>query len=270
MGLYVAILPAVGTEEFRCLSYKQQLEIASLQLFDPDEYNRQIGTSQNTNASIDLLDYGLISLPDIDLPDLPVAFIDNYWAGYSAKYKAEWYSLCSPLDEYNICWRRMVNVYAFNFPFIGMLPAIYYIVTYLRRRFFTSSFTIITLIHACKVFIYLDHVLRDNGAHYLFSKWAEIRDKADSRLKAETSALRLYQDALDCMDNIYSLSDVNSIQETIENNKSILYSIQQQTLVVHPMARSFNGRWFFPLIPRGLYNDGRFHIYNWGWLQQHE
>lgn len=256
----MATLPAVGTEEFRRLPYQQQLEIASLQLFDPDEYGRQIGEEEEEEPPS--LDFP--PLPEVDLPDLPVSFLNNYWAGYSVSYRTEWYGGNSPLLTHNICEQRLVNICTFTFPLIALTPPIFYIITYLKRHWFTS-YSILSLTHACKVLVYLDQVLRGRDAHYLFSEWEEIKRKADREL-IEEQALGLYTRALDCLRDVSSITQINEIQDTVEDNRPLLFKIQRQALVVHQQARCLGGRWFFPLVPSDLYFDGRFHIYNWGWL----
>lgn len=256
----MAPIPVIGTEQFRCLSYKQQLEIVSLKLFDVEEYNRQAGIEV---LKPDLL-FELPPLPEVDLPDLPVVFLDNYWAGYSARYRAEWYGVDCPLTPFGVSEKRMVNICTFNFPMIGMLPAVYYVVDWLRNRYFTSH-SVLSLIHACKVYIYMDNVLRGSHAHYLFSKYVEVKDKADPRL--HTGPSQLYSDALDCLNDIITIGQMNSLQDTVQENKELIYLMQKQILVIHPQSRVMWGRRFFPLVPSDLYRDGRFHIYNWDWLQ---
>jgi len=250
-------LPVVGSTKFRELSFKSQLEIISLKLFDPDEYARQAGLA-TSDAYLGLqLDYP--PLPEIALADMPVAFLEHYWAGYSCAFKKEWYG-DNLFRKFGIECRRMVNIWTFNFSFISLEPSIQYIMKWLMKFKLISYCGSIVLLHACKILMHLEKCL-------IKDRLDEFRqDPFKESKKASEGSLKIYDQALVGYNHLFKLADVNDYYPLMEDINE-LDMIDHQLLLVHPTSRPRDSRWFYPLIPVKMYNvDSKFHIYNWDFL----
>lgn len=248
-------VPAINSDEFRKLTYKQKLEILSLRFFNPEEYSKLQSTSEPS-----LLD--LPEIPELAVPDTPIVFLDNFWAGYSSKYRKEWYRI-GMLDEYNVKHKHVVNVNAFNFPFLCLDNATFNVFTWLKTHYFIE-YSMLTIIHAAKVYMYLSSILCGIDNYRIFSQWKEIRMLAEDTNK---HASEIYRNALDVFKNQIDVKQLNDTQKVINICDKMLRWVYLDKIVVHEQARNMNNRWFFPLVPSFLYMDRRFHIYNWGWLK---
>jgi len=238
-------VPAVGTEGFRNLSFKDQLEILSLQLFQPDQYNDLIGKPK---ANL-ILEYP--PLPDIQADQVPVSFMDNYWAGYSCKYNDRWYKdqLCgfTPLDEFGVQCRRMVNIFLFDFPFMSMSTAVYYAFSHVRKVNQLDAPT--SLLIALKIIAYMELELHQDNLH-------EVTGGDISKVRSK--AMYKYRSQL-------TLDEFNGYYPMIYESE-YLHAMEYEELVPTAFPKPRHRRWYYPLVPSKLYS-GPFHIYTWDFLK---
>jgi hypothetical protein len=251
------MLPAVGTEEFKKLSFQSQLEVISLQLFDPEEYYTQVGEPLEEPSDFEL-DYP--PLPKIELPDLPAVFLKRYWAGYSCSFREQWYRTMlgsrgfTPLDQFDIDVGKMINVRTFNFTMLSTSSALYHIFKWIVEHLFGGSHHPLALLYACKVLVYLDLTISDED---------KLRDIC------KNSAGDVYGLATDRYFDLYDFYDLNGYHPIIEECDDLLF-MEGRDFIIHAQARLWEGRWYFPLVPADLYRAEKFHIFNWGFLNSRE
>lgn len=252
-------LPTVGSQEYRALSFQEQLEIVSLKLFQPDEYESQ---QQGIELSSSVLNFVLNypPLPPIDVVDLPVAFLKGYWAGYSCYFREKWYAGefkgLTPLDDFGIEYNRMVNIWTFTFPLLAVEPSIYYVMAWLIHNFPEHS-ALSILLRACKVYLHLETQLRESEKFGSFKLYD---------YSAPGQPGKIVCNALKALRDLYNFTSLNFYCPIIEQCHELTW-FENSDFVMHPYARHKNGRWFFPLIPSGLFRTPHFKITTWQFLR---
>jgi len=243
------MLPAIGSDEFKRLAYKDQLEIISLELFSPEVYLERIGTP------LARPDLPYPPNPDISIEDLPVAFLRDYWAGYSCAYNEDWYLSrmggATPLDEYDIKVGYLVNVRTFTFPLLSLVRPLFYIISWVSKSFFKGEIDADTIMDACKVYNWLLHKSR---------RWDYLK---------HDEATRVYRAAMTEFKDMLLFDDLNVVYPTIEECDEQGY-IENEEFVVYPTPQLLYDRAFYPLIPKDLYSTRRFSIKSWGFVDKVE
>lgn len=240
--------PRIGSEPFRQLGFKDQLEVISLQLFQPDEYRRLAGL----NISFEFytqLEYP--PLPKIELPELPVCFLENYWAAYNCKFRPEWYGAgMTPMDEFGVKARRMISVWMFNFPFIAMITPVRHIWQWTSNRGSTPE----RLLQTAKVYAHLDYTLRDT----VLSKEFE-----------DNHGQKIYNEAMGRMYKYETVQELNADFPAVQETDQLLF-VESQDLIILDKGLTRQRRWFYPLIPVRMKQAEFFRMRDWGWLTRED
>jgi hypothetical protein len=242
-------IPAVGTPYFRELPYKSKLYILSLKMFAPDEYYLRSGQT-NTPPTATPTKLFLEYPPAVDLitTDYPVAFLRNYWAGYACRFHPKWYQTKSltPLEEYGIDHRFMVNLNRFTFPFLSVQKYINPILRWVSRNFYMDRICGDCLIDICKV------------ANYIFLCGIDYE---------QSTAYHIYEEALSWFCTCATFSEINRVNPVIEDCNELI-DLELDNFVAYGKSMYRNERWHYPLIPVGLFAAKGFSISNWGWVDK--
>lgn len=245
--------PVTGSGAYKALSFREQLEIVSKKLFYPSK-------SEIVERSISGLSWqlNLPPLPPPEVADLPVSILKNYWAGYSCRFKEKWYFVdfrgMTPLDDFGIEHKRIVNIWSFNFPMLSLEPSMYYVFSYLLKMF-KNSLRPGLLLLAGKVYSYLHLKLKDLCVFELFKKYDGGGDP-----------FRLIMDSMDEYKKIRTLTSLNFMFPIIEACHEVTW-FENRELVLHEEFRKKGSRWYIPLIPAGLFTVVNFRISNWQFLR---
>lgn len=255
-------IPVIGSSAFRKLDFKTQLEIKSLELFNPDEYWSRVGGNGKSCPSGILPDFE-ISYPPNDpssLADLPVSFLKKYWAGYSCIFREEWYMEdgsrgLSPLDYYDLDHGYMINTHTFNFSFLCVYPSLRNILLWLSDNVH-HELTSDTLLEACKIFAYID-----------LTDWSEIPKRKTRFGRIESDPAQCYAMAIMMFSGCYTFDDLNGQYPLAEPCEELDY-LELEEYVLLRITRLFQKRFCFPLVPAGLYRSSRFKISNWDFVDK--
>lgn len=253
------LLPSVGSEAYRRLAFKDQLEIASLQLFNPDEYARRTGEAGVASPSFGLPALSLTypSQPPFHVEDLPVAVLHKYWAGYVCSYREEWYfgvSSCrglSPLDIYDFEVGKLANIRTFNFSLLALERSFNNIFGWVVHEFYSGVASDSALLDACKIYTYM--------AHYPIPMKRGIHDEPDP--------LELYRRSLNAYQDIVTFDELNEHFPIIEPCEELEY-VECGEFTLISVARIYRGsnRYFYPIIPSLMYSTTHFHIRRWDFV----
>jgi len=253
-------LPAVGTEAYRRLSFHEQLEIASLQLFSPEEYDQKVGKSSVASPSA-----GLPDLPypqqQYEVEDLPVSFLHKYWAGYKCSYREQWYLNLNgsrgitPLDEYGYDVDWFVNLRAFNFSILSLTPAIHYILTWVRALAHRNDTSEKALLDSCKVYTYIAH--HDD----------DLPMRKNRRGQWELDPVETYLAALKEYWSLTSFDELNEYHPMVEPCEELDY-ISWHEFSIYSQAKYRHRRWFYPVVPNKLFLARRFSIKEWDFIDK--
>lgn len=259
----VADLPAVGTEKFKRLPLKDQLEIVSLQLFNPDEYSRRVGETRAASPSSGLPDLKLDypAQPPFSIDDFPVAFLHKYWVGYVCGYKESWYiSLpgsrgVTPLDVYGYEVGRLDSLRTFNFSLLALNPAVHTSFRWVLQSYFNNEANEQALLDACKVYTYIVH---HNKLPMKRRGFAEVPD-VDALYKL---AMREYMGML-------TFEDLNEYFPMLEPCEELDY-LEWNEFAMLSTYRTYRGcdRAFYPVIPASMWTTSRFSIKAWDFVDQ--
>jgi hypothetical protein len=259
------MLPAIGTDDFRQLEFKAQLEIVSLRLFHEEDYEREVGIPPKPLVEVEL-DYppGVTEQPQIGI-DLPVAFAEHHWAAYSCAFKPQWYERdfddgCNPLDDFNIGWRKLVNVFAFNFAMLSLDGPTHHLFDWVVRTR-TRQVNVDSMLSACRVLLWLDLALRRPEFSESFKRWNVKKPNG-----FKPNPRDIYNDAQLEFVQLYDYDDINGYCPTIQTCDSLLFW-EFDDYVVLPSSRPKNKRWYYPMIPSALYQADRFRVWGWDWLK---
>jgi hypothetical protein len=247
-------LPSIDSREFKALPYKEKLRILSLAFFHKDEYTEQTGTGLSTpDSSI------LKNLPPpqpLAFYDLPAAFLRGYWTAYNCYYKEEWYAGefggLTPLDDFGIESKRVVNVRAFTFPLLTLDEPLYNIFLWLSRFDSATAWRASSLLRACKVYLYLDLVMRKLSPQGFPSDGTHVSS--------------LVSEALDRFHREWHFLLLNCYCPIVEECNELGY-FEDGVLLLLPQARKRKDRWFVPMVPSGLFTASKFHIKNWDFFR---
>lgn len=248
--------PAIGSKEYRALSFKEQLEIVSLKFFCPESYETidSVGSEDYSGLSWSI-DYP--DIPPLSVIGFPVSILKNYWAGYTCYYMSKWYledyKGLTPLDDFGINSRKLVNIWAFTFPMLSLESSLYYVFSWLVKEFKNSS-RVHLLLLASKVYSYLYLKLRDISQFEIFHNSSVI------------SPYRLVSEAMEEYKDIRNFTSLNFMFPIIEECYELTW-FQYKELVLHEQPKKYDGRWYFPLIPAGLFTAANFRIGNWQFLK---
>lgn len=244
-------LPSVDSPEFKALPYKEKLQVLSLKFFNEDEYRSQTGVTVAPDASI------LKNLPPsqtITVHDLPASFLRGHWAGYNCYFKEEWYAGeyrgLSPLDDFGLESRRVVNIRAFNFPFLALDDPLYYIFLWMSNFDSQTAWKAPALLRACKTYLYLDLVLKQLG---------------ERGFRSTCGASSIVKESLERFRREWHFLLLNCYCPIVEECDELGY-FEDGAFLLFSQARRRQGRWFLPLMPSGLFSAPKFHIKNWDWL----
>jgi hypothetical protein len=232
------------------LTFKEQLEAVAERLFG-DEEQKANGATTSSGLTFEL---NYPPLPEITVHDLPVAFLKKYWAGYNCYFREEWYAgKCagfSPLDDFGIETDRMVNIRTFNFSFLTLDRPLYCIFRWLAGFDRATAYTVKSLLHACKVYLYLD---------------LQLRQLTESGFPGGNT-YKIVSDALDEFSHQWHFLMLNCYCPIVEECDELGY-LEDSAFVIHPQGRRKEERWFFPLVPAGLYEATRFNLKSWDFLR---
>lgn len=250
-------IPIIGSAAYRALSFKEQLEIVSLKLFQPEEY------SGESAAQDKHFDFGLEypPLPPITVVDLPVSILRGYWAGYSCYFREKWYAGeyrgMTPLDDFGIGYSRMINIWTFTFPLLSLEAPMYYVFSWLLSRF--SDFDVPhLLLRACKVYLYLETQLQQADKFESFKPYG-MGSGGASPSTIVCESLEVYRE-------IYNFTLLNFHCPIVEECHELTW-FDSNELVLHPFARRKEGRYYYPLIPSGLFRTPHFKVTTWQFLK---
>lgn len=253
------MLPSIGSTEYRSLSFREQLEITALKLFRPDEYLALQNNVTKPKASSGLTwDLPYPQIPDnLSVVDLPVSVLKNYWAGYSCLFDSKWYaedySGLTPLDDYGIECSKMVNIWTFTLPLLCLDPAVHYIFSWLMDRYSSKSKIFLVLL-ATKVYCNLYLKMVEDTAHDIF------------RAKSGGDPRSVVKRAFEEYDNIHSFSGLNFYCPIVEECHELTW-FEAGEFSLYEKPRCKDGRWFYPMIPKGLFTAPHFNIKTWQFLR---
>jgi hypothetical protein len=259
------LLPVIGTEDFKRLSFRDQVEIKALQLFSPEEYVRRVGLvgeSGVVSPSSGLPDLNLSypEQPPFFIEDLPVAFLHKYWAGYSCNFNEKWYRGkhrgITPLDEYGLHVTKLVNIHAFDFSLLALSRPLHHIFLWVRKLFHSCKEpTDQALLDACKVYTYMVHN-DDVPMRYNGTDW-------------EPDPKKLFIVAMTAFEGFITFDELNEYYPMIEPCEELDY-LEWEEFVLCPSFRVYRGcdRFFYPAIPVSLYSSSRFSIKNWDFIDK--
>jgi len=242
------IIPPIGSSEFKKLSFYDQLEIKSLELFNSEEYSSRVaGSAHDINEFTDLtLD---IPQQEVDIVDLPVSFLHKHWALYNTKFKESWYTTrpgsggLTPLDDYDLEVGYMVNARTFNFSLLSLYPSVNSVLSWVSKNRYKGDINANTLLDACKMYIFM---LEFEGDKY-------------------PRASKLYSMASGKFACRYSLESLNGYLPVVEECEEVDL-IEFKEFVVLPIMRSKFGRSCYPAIPSSLFCTGKFAISDWDFM----
>jgi len=250
-------LPVIGSTAFRTLSFQDQLEICALKLFKPDEYEVVCDIKSTDNQTLPQKDLDYPPLPEVSVVDLPVSVLRNYWAGYSCLFRERWYLEefrgITPLDDFGVDYRKLVNISTFTFPVLSLEPALSYVFRWLLDKMQKSARVYLLLV-SCKVYAYLSMQLQNESAFELFRY-----DRSNCPFDIVSKALEEYKD-------VKNFVTMNFVFPIVEECYEMTW-FECSDLVLHEQARFKDGRYFFPLVPSGLYTAPRFRIDTWQFLK---
>lgn len=230
-------------------SFQEQLEDVAQKLFGGEE-------SKDSDVASSGLTFELNypPLPDIDVYDLPVSFLKKYWAAYNCYFREEWYAgECagfSPLDDFGIETDRMINVRTFNFSFLSLDLPMCAIFRWLSKFDKKLAYTSDALLMSCKIYLYLD---------------LKLRQLTDSGFP-NSNPYKIVDDALMEFRHPWHFMMLNCYCPIVEECDELGY-LEDGAFVLHPQGRKKNDRWFFPLVPSGLFAASRFHMKSWDFLR---
>lgn len=232
--------------EFRGLSFREQLEVVSRKLFCQD------AKAEKTDSILTFtLDYP--PLPAVQVADLPVSFLTDYWAGYSCQFNPKWYVQeyrgLTPLDDYGVEYDRMVNIWLFTFPFLSIDASLFYVASWFLREFPDNDLQGL-LLSSCKVYLYLEMLLQEDAMQF-----GEHTNKDD-----------LVQAALCYFQGIYSFFQINHYCPIIEDCNHLFW-FEEEELALYPLVRRKGSRYYYPLIPSGLFRAPGFRMTTWQFLK---
>jgi len=251
--------PSIGSAEYRALSFRDQLEITALKLFDPGKYEElHEGIVKKKDPSGQTWTLPYPPLPDdLDVADLPISVLRNYWAGYSCLYNAKWYAEdykgLTPLDDYGIDAKKMVNIWTFTLPLFCVDPAVHYAFLWLAERYQSTS-RIHLVISAAKVYLNLYMRMLEDTSHDLFKG----RSTTDPRAVVKASLMEY--------NTIFNFVGLNNYCPIVEECHELTwFEVGEFSLYEKP--RQKGGKWFYPLIPAGLFTAPNFSIKTWQFLK---
>lgn len=224
-------IPAVGTESFKRLSFKEQISIAALKIFEPLEYKEKTGTSLKP------LQFQYPVQNSIIIEEFPIAFLHSYWAGYRCSFQEKWYTgegIYSPLEEFGIQHGYLINMSIFNFSFLAVSPDIHQVFSekILSTRYDGSPD--ILLLDMCK---YLIHEILN----------LPVED----------------------FNSFSTFEEINGYYPVIEPCEE-LSSVEWREFVIlnrGKLHREFK-RYLYPLIPAEFYLSRKFSIKDWGFIDK--
>lgn len=258
-------LPEVGSKEYRELDYKQQLEIASLKLFNPDLYLARVGEGGSDPVLSSFPDFSL-SYPDnsgVPIPeDLPLSFLKRYWAGYSCSFREKWYTALpgsmgfTPLDKYGIDCGWMVNVRLFNFSIMAIYPAIRTILKWITEVLERDEVTFETLLDSCKIYAYM-----------AMSKPEDWPYRINDAGKPEVDPIEMYFRVIQKYKSIVTFDEMNDEFPLAEPSEELDYIAWEEFSILNK-PRYSKGNYFFPLVPSELFTIQKFRISAWDFIDE--
>lgn len=236
----------VNTASFRALSFKEQLSLLKLQFTDPDRYKDLFGIPPRELMRLqeDLEQiHRLTTRPTPDV-DFSVTFSDEVWTAYLTRYSEDTWLKDLPEFEY----KSLLGIPIFNFPLISMDRESYLILKWLRD-------------HPEVCMRYSDlyfQVLRLRTAY-------ELMLDPKPNLKKEVE--EVYQEAsqfLTMHQEVESL--INEYPLLVEpSHLSMRLEIEEFSMLFN-QAKTYNHRFYFPLIPSDLFEDAHFRVTAWDFL----
>ena len=251
-------------------TFQEQLERASTHLFNldpPSESNEiikeieEIESKEPESKGVPGLNYP-IQENKFWVDDFPASFLHRYWAGYSTRYREEWYreshGPIGPLKKLGISTSRFINVQIFNFSFLALTIPLYNLFNWVIKHVHPIKIpTKYSLLDSCKMY-----------ANISMSESVDIASgrpfKPSRRLLAR---LFSFHGEIARMSKIVDFDGLNGYYPMVEPCDE-LYSVDNDTFVIYGTARFSNvlGRYVYPLIPSGLYGSSKFSIKNWDFI----
>ena len=249
--------PLIGSEAYKSLSFREQVEIAALKLFHPDEYEELHGGKPKSTSGLTWSIQYPLSLDGIKVVDLPVSFVRNYWAGYSCRFHEKWYADnyagLTPLDDYGIECKKMVNIWTFTLPLLCLDPAVHYILSYLSNKYSGDLNTQLVL-SSVKIYCNMYLKLVEDTAHDLFCA------------KSNGNPSETVERALTEYSNIHNFVGLNYYCPTVEECSELTW-LEVGEFTIYNKPRTKSGRWFYPLVPKGLFTASNFRLSTWQFLR---
>lgn len=262
-------LPTIGSKEFRSLSFRDQLQVVSINIFDPEL--AKVGLEEC------LCKIDLSIPPNSPIQQSPLAgiVVKNHWAGYNASFRRDWFSIrgrCTPFEEFGIDYKKIVNVWGFTFPLLALLPGLQAVFKWVSNNSSVDSDDFVydstSLVVACKVYSYLESLLDkdkvERAAKNTFDSYYR-RISINTAELVSLNAKNVFAEALSFFSDkdIFTFESMNSHAKTLEECQE-LYAYEYGDFLLHRQSRFICGRWCWPLIPSRCYEESRFHIYSWG------
>lgn len=248
----------IGSNEFKKLSFKDQVKIAKLYIEDRESYQAAIG-ERVKDPSLDYIDNRLGSLtktPNTGHPvqkdGFAIAFIEDHWSCYTTKYESKWFEDgLSPIDMLGIHNKKLFNFQLFTFPLIQLDDISQLVLTYLLTQ---------------------PHKTKSNSDlfYFLVKLRATIEYFVDPLDTNKIPDMVKSHEIWDLsVNHLNSYPDVQSINESfpIVEESFLRDLIEEMTLVMYYFqSRRSHGRNFVPLIPAELYRINQFSIKTWDFL----
>lgn len=259
-------LPPVGTDAYKKLDFKVQLEIAALKLFTPEEYIRRTGDDVLLLNRTSFPEFNFIVPSNEGVPpqeDLPVAFLKKYWAGYTSVFDEKWYIHrqgsrgCTPLDQYGMSHGYLVNVRTFNFSLMSLDPGIMTILNWMGSITNSTDQSTESILDACKIYAFMS-MTPDEKLPRKFNP---------KTMKMEIDPFAVYAMSSIMYEEADTFEELNDEFPMIEPCEELdLFTLGDY--VIFNKARRLGRSFYFPLVPSELYQADRFKIFDWGFIDK--
>lgn len=248
------ILPTVNSKKFDKLHYKEKLYILNLYFHDRSTYIELCGLPPEGLSYIDNSLSSIFNLACAPASareeEFPINYIGSCWCAYITRFSEKWWDPgLSPIDGFGFSHRYILGIHFFNFPLISFDLTTSRILRWLVKE---------------------PHKTRQLSDIFYYTVKLRAAYEYFGDREAKFNPTEIWNLSVTHLNQLFSIEEVNGSFPIIEEN-SLADLVEEDSLVPYfYKVRTFNGRFFIPLLPAELFAHGSFKISDWDFVAREQ